>query len=295
MKAFYVVFSNKCDIIIVGDNMFKVKDTIKFMLANIMFTLREYKYIELTETNPSHYHGKDTIEIHYIKTGTGKIIIGDEELAVGPGSFFMVPGLIPHTQIPDEGKILEKYSIYLLYDAARGFPRYVPYLTKVMTGVDRFEIYHSFDKALYELKNKGFGYNEIVVSCFKEIFVTLLRDMGFNNERMTKWNPDSLEFEIEEMFINEFKTITVDDMAKRCFMSVRDLQRFLVKAYNKSFTDLKMEYRMSFAANKLEYSNDSVSKIAEECGYSSSEHFSYAFKNYYKISPMKYKKEKLAK
>ena len=96
------------------------------------------------------------------------------------------------------------------------------------------------------------------------------------------------------MLINEFKTITVDEMAKRCYMSVRDLQRFLDKAYSKSFTDLKMEYRMSFAANKLQFSNDSISKIADDCGYSSSEHFSYAFKNYYKVSPSKYRKEKLA-
>lgn len=275
--------------------MISIKDTIKFMLANIMFTLREYKYIELRESNPTHYHGKDTIEIHYIKNGTGKIIIDDKEYQVGPGSFFMVPGLISHSQIPDEKSFIEKYSIYLLFDASRGFSKYLPYLYKIMVGVDRYNIYHSFDKALYELQNRGFGYNEIVVSCFKEIFVTLLRDMGLNNERITKWSPDTLEFEIEEMFSNEFKTITVDDMAKRCFMSVRDLQRFLIKSYNKSFTDLKMGYRMNYATNRLEFSNDSISKIASECGYSSSEHFSYAFKNYFSISPIKYRKEKKAK
>lgn len=274
--------------------MISIKDTIKFMLANIMFTLREYKYISLTEANPSHYHGRDTIEIHYIKSGSGRVIIDNESYPVEASSFFMVPGLIAHSQIPDDGKKLEKYSIYLLYDAHRGFQKYLPLLDRIMVGKDRYNICHSFDKALYELTNKGFGYNEIVVSCFKEIFVTLLRDIGFNNERITKWNPDTLEFEIEEMLINEFKTITVDEMAKRCYMSVRDLQRFLDKAYSKSFTDLKMEYRMSFAANKLQFSNDSISKIADDCGYSSSEHFSYAFKNYYKVSPSKYRKEKLA-
>ena len=97
------------------------------------------------------------------------------------------------------------------------------------------------------------------------------------------------------MFINEFKTISVKEMAKRCYMSVRDLQRFLNKSYNKSFTELKMEYRMNVAANRLIYSKDSISKIAEDCGYSSSEHFSYAFKQYYKIAPIKYRNEKVNK
>ena len=272
-----------------------IKDTIKFMLANIFFTLREFKYDNLKIINPPHSHGKDTIEIHYIKSGNGIFLIDDKEYIAKAGSFFIIPGRVSHAQIPDKDSSLEKYSIYLLYEADRGFPKYLPYLTKIMYGEDKFNIYNSFDKALKELKEKKFGYNEIVVSCFKEIFVTLLRDMGFNNERMTKWNAPSLEYEIEEMFINEFKTITVNEMAKRCFMSVRDLQRFLNKSYNKSFTDLKMEYRMNLAANRLIYSKDSISKIADECGYSSSEHFSYAFKQYYKIAPIKYRNDKVDK
>lgn len=272
--------------------MLQIKDTIKFMLGKIKFTLREFRLNQIKEINPPHFHGKNTLELHYVKSGTATIYLGNEKYRVGPNSFFLVPGLIEHSQIPDKNVVLEKYSIYLLYDASRGFSEYLPYLLKCFIGVDKFGILPTFNKAYRELTNKGFGYNEIVVSCFKEIIITLLRDLRISNERLTTWKPDTLEFEIEEMFINEFKTITVEEMAKRTAMSTRDLQRFLDKMYNKSFTELKIEYRMKYATNRLIFSDDKISLISSNCGYSSTEHFSYAFKNIYNITPLNYRKQK---
>ena len=52
---------------------------------------------------------------------------------------------------------------------------------------------------------------------------------------------------------------------------------------------------MSYASNKLLYSDLSIAEIANNCGYSTLEHFSYAFKKYFNISPLKYKKQKLNK
>ena len=49
---------------------------------------------------------------------------------------------------------------------------------------------------------------------------------------------------------------------------------------------------MSYASNKLIYTDLSIAEIAENCGYSSLEHFSYAFKNYYNVSPLKYRQER---
>ena len=48
---------------------------------------------------------------------------------------------------------------------------------------------------------------------------------------------------------------------------------------------------MSFASNKLLYTKIKISELAELVGYSTPEHFSYAFKKYYGISPVEYKKK----
>jgi AraC-like DNA-binding protein len=73
-------------------------------------------------------------------------------------------------------------------------------------------------------------------------------------------------------------------------MSTRELQRYLLENYNKTFIELKNEARMSYAKNKLLYTNLSITEISELIGYSSIEHFTNAFKRYFGLSPLKYRK-----
>lgn len=47
---------------------------------------------------------------------------------------------------------------------------------------------------------------------------------------------------------------------------------------------------MSAAAILLSDVDRNISSIAEELGYSSAEHFSSAFRSYYRISPREYRK-----
>jgi AraC-like DNA-binding protein len=48
---------------------------------------------------------------------------------------------------------------------------------------------------------------------------------------------------------------------------------------------------MAAAASMLKNTSESISKIAEKTGYSSSEHFAHAFKKYYQISASEYRKQ----
>lgn len=266
-------------------------DTIKFMMANIMFTLRDFRFQIMDKPYPAHYHGKDTLEIHYIKEGSGKVILGDNTYDVKENWFYVVPPFLSHTQIPNDNDPFHKYSIYLLVDNHAGFKNYLPLLNQTFIAEDKYKAYELFDKLLYEFENEKFGYNEVVVSCFKSIIIYLMRDIDYKHERITKWLPDTQAFEIESIFLNEFATITLDELSKRMYMATREMQRFLEKNYHKSFIELKTEARMSYAINKLLYSNDSISDIATQLGYQTPEHFSYAFKKYFNKTPLKYRKE----
>jgi AraC-like DNA-binding protein len=149
-------------------------------------------------------------------------------------------------------------------------------------------------QALYvEVKTKKFGYNEIIVSNMKSIIVKILRNSNVTGKKISHWDKVSLQFEIEDILFNEFSTISVIDLAKRLNMSVRELQRYLNKNYNKTFNELKKEIKMSFAANKLEYTNISINELSELVGFSTSEHFSYSFKRYYGESPITFRKKEL--
>ena len=51
----------------------------------------------------------------------------------------------------------------------------------------------------------------------------------------------------DEIFLYEYRDITLEEMAKRLGFSVRQTQRLLQKMYGKSFTQKKLEARMSAA------------------------------------------------
>ena len=272
--------------------MFYTNETIKFMMAKIFFTLADFRFQTMSKAYPSHYHGINTLEIHFVKKGSGTVIINNNEYHVKENWFYVVPSFVSHTQIPDKNNPMEKYSIYLLIDKSRGFENYIPLLDKSYIGEDKYNTVSFFDLLLSEFQNKKFGYNEIVVSCFKSIIVNILRDVKIEEKRESSWQIDSIQFQIEEVLLNEFKTITIESLANKFFMSVRELQRYLKDNYKKTFNELKKEARMSYASNKLIYTDLSIAEIAENCGYSSLEHFSYAFKNYYNVSPLKYRQER---
>ncbi len=270
--------------------MYSTKDSIKFMMAKVFFTLADFSYKKVNEITPPIYHGADTIELNYIKSGTGKIIINNESHIIGPNSYAVIPEFVSFSLIPDTE--FEIYSIYLLVDRKTAYKEYVPMLKNHYVGEDKYNLSLLFDDLLYEFQNKEFGYNEVVVSNFKNIIVKVLRNESMTGKRLSHWDTNSLQFEIEKILYNEFNTITIQDLAERLHLSVRELQRYILKNYNKSFRELKNSAKMSFALNKLMYTDIKVADLAIILGYSTAEHFSYAFKSYYGVSPSKYKNNK---
>ncbi len=269
--------------------MFNSKASIKFMMAKIFFTLANFGYRTISEVTPSVYHGTKTIEINYVRNGYGKVIIDNNEYQVKGGSYIVIPEFVSYSIIPTEP--IDLYSIYLLIDDKTGYKEYLPLLKKYFVGNDNSLLVMDFDDLYNELRTLKFGYNEIVVSDFKKIIVKLLRNEKIQGERLSHWEADSLQFEIENIITTEFKTITLNDLAERLHLSVRELQRYLSKNYKKSFNELKTEAKMNFASNKILYSNAKLTELYDQVGYTSPEHLSYAFKKYYGMSPLEYKRK----
>ena len=269
--------------------IFSSTDSIKFMMAKVFFNLANFSYQEIKDPTTKTYHGQDTLVIMYVKNGNGKVIINDKPYDISEKTYIKISPFSTYQIIPKTK--IDIYTIYLLVDKTTGYKKFFYLLDLNFVGNDRYNLTTLFDTLHYEFKNKLFGYNEIIVSMFKSIIVTILRNEGVSEERLSHWDLDSFQYQIEEILQNEFKTITLNDLATRLFMSTRELQRYLISNYKKSFMDLKNDARMSFASNKLIYSDISISELSDLVGYSSVEHFSYGFKNYYKMSPTAYRKK----
>ena len=273
--------------------MFNSKASIKFMMAKVFFTLANFSYKTISEVTPSVYHGTKTLEINYIRNGYGTVIIDNKEHTIKQGSYIVIPEFVSYSIIPHDP--IDIYSIYLLIDDKTGYDTYIPLLHNYYVGNDNSRLILDFDDLYYELKNLKFGYNEIVVSDFKKIIVKILRNEKIQGERLSHWDTESMQFDIESIINNEFSTITITELAKRLNISIRELQRYLIKNYNKSFNELKTEAKMNFAANKLIYTEIKIADLYELVGYTTPEHFSYAFKKYFNKSPKDFRNEHLKK
>ncbi|MDE6202602.1 MAG: helix-turn-helix transcriptional regulator, partial [Lachnospiraceae bacterium] len=95
---------------------------------------------------------------------------------------------------------------------------------------------------------------------------------------------------IEECFLYEYRTLTLDVLASRLGLGIRQTERLLKTHYGKTFLQKKTEARMSAASILLQNPGLSITQIAEDTGYSCIEHFSASFRRYYGQSATSYRK-----
>ena len=94
---------------------------------------------------------------------------------------------------------------------------------------------------------------------------------------------------IEEAFLYNYRDLTLEKLSDLVHLGRRQTERLLKKHYNKTFLQKKTEARMSAACILLQDPNVSIASVAYELGYSSSEHFTNAFKTFYHMTPSAYR------
>ena len=128
----------------------------------------------------------------------------------------------------------------------------------------------------------------------RQLFVKLVRSYEktmSNKASVRPHSTDKTSVIIDEYFLYQYHSLSLEDLAKRLGLSTRQTGRLLQKQYGKTFLQKKTEARMSAAAILLSNAEYSITSIVEELGYSSIEHFTSAFRNYYATSPRQYRKE----
>lgn len=269
--------------------MFVCKNVIEFEINGAKFSLSDFRLQILNGTYPKHSHSSNSYEVHFFPEGNGKMIIEDEEYEIVPNTLIVTGPKINHEQIPNGP--LHKYSLYLtLLNDSKDDLINIFLNQKYFVGIDKTNILNLFNQIKSELQNKKTGYIEIVESLTKSLIILIIRNYNNSITKNKISIKNDLTFEIEAIFLNEFKTITVTEMSKKLFLSTRKLQRILQKQYGKTFNDLKLEARMNYALTLITNSSIKINEIALNCGYSTTEHFTQAFKKCFNQTPLKYRK-----
>ncbi len=249
---------------------------------------------------PAHSHGTGCYEIHFIPAGRGILQTESGQYAIEPDTLFVTGPHISHAQAPDLECPMQEYCVYLRteHSEKNHSPIWDIFCrTPFWFGQDDGEIRGIFQHIFHEFAQKRTGYSVQIQLLLSQLIIKLTR-----NYETTK-NTDALSilpscsdqitFVIEECFLYEYRTLTLQSLAKRLQFSPRQTQRLLKNYYGSTFQQKKQEARLSAAVALLHNSQKHIAEISEELGFSSPEHFSSAFKKVYGISPSCYRKQNL--
>lgn len=278
---------------------------ISFSIGDVSFNVISLSHEKIIKPYPRHAHSKNSYELHFVPQGNGTLVIENKKYDITPGTLFMTGPEIPHEQISARENPMTEFSIYL--QVQQSAPKKIPPLVKTFLecsfwfGQAEQSVYSLTEKLFEELKTKPAGYELMVQTILPQLILSVARHyLGAQKNRHTaqasapEQNQQTVSEKayliIEEAFLYDYKTITLAELARRVSLSERQTERLLLKHYGQSFIQKKTDARMSAASQLLCETNTSIADIAEDLGYSSAEHFSNAFRKYYKTSPKAFRK-----
>ena len=96
---------------------------------------------------------------------------------------------------------------------------------------------------------------------------------------------------ITELLLDDPKAdVGLSALAAACGLSVRQLQRAFQQAFGTTPHRWRAQQRVKLAKHRLEFTNDSLSDIAEACGFADQSHFTHVFSQIVGVSPGLYRR-----
>lgn len=279
---------------------------VRFLLEGVVVNVLMVSYRRFTEVMPEHAHGENVYEIHLVTDGRGTVLLNREAHPVSGGILYITgPGVL-HEQISEKENPVTEFGLYLQLEKDRPGGELVQGLRQHPTwyGRGRAALPLLAGQILSEQAAEQPGSMEKLPHLLADFLIECIRSLLKVQEKEAllpapeeKFSAHTVQEEnaflvTDEVFLYEYREITLQELARRLGFSVRQTQRLLYRIYGKSFTQKKLEARMSAALTLLQNSRFSITEISEQLGYSSMEHFSHAFAKYYGCVPSRLRKGK---
>ncbi len=273
-----------------------------FSLGELNFYVSNIVFERFERSIPKHSHSKNSYEIHYVPFGCGHATIDGKDYDIIPNTLFVTGPFVEHEQIPGKEEPMCEYCIYLKIEHSAPSHSSSPTAALIKTfektsfwfGPDTQDIHSLMKLLFFELEHLYSGYIIQAETLLQQLIVKLVRN--YENKKETAYTTgfpnliDNKYLIIEECFLYEYQHLTLEKLASRLGLGIRQTERLLKDHYHKTFLQKKTEARMSAASILLLNGSKSITEIAEDLGYSSAEHFSAAFKRYFRESASTYRK-----
>lgn len=272
---------------------------LSFVLAGTRIEMLSLTEGPMDGAIPSHTHGSGCYEIHYIARGYGTVLLAGRRYELEPGVLYVTGPQVVHAQLPRPDEPMDECCVYLRAEPLRApepeEQEHGTLLARFLAqtcwlGEDVPEIEAVLRQLLDELKGRRQGYRLQIEALLRQLLVLLVRSYaGAAAEGPAPAEPGGPQMLLEEYFLYGYRTLTLPQLAGRLNLSPRQTERLLRQEFGRTFSQLRLEARMSAAALFLTQTDWQITRIADEVGYSSAEHFTAAFTRHQGQSPRQYR------
>lgn len=280
---------------------------ITFSIGGYAITILKFSYECLTWNIPAHSHSSNSYEIHYIPQGMGTLISNQKSYTLGPNVLYTTGPGIDHAQFPNPDDPMYEFCIYIKVEEQtksqqKKDPKHAAIIRQFTNypfwyGTDRTNLPRVLQEIYAELSEPGPAASLMLQSLFMQFMVNMLRNYDQSSQATIASIPIPLVktyILIEDSFLYEYGTITMEELSSRLGLSVRQTSRILYNRYGQTFIQKRTEARMAAAATFLRENSLSIAEISGKLGYSCPNHFHAAFKKYYQKTASQYRSEHLA-
>ena len=275
---------------------------ITFSIGRYMITILKFTYECQTWNTPSHSHSSNSYELHYIPQGRGTLISSQKSYDLYPNVLYTTGPHVEHQQYPDPDDPTYEYCIYLRIEETHAKQRrknmeqenimdlFLNY--PFWYGTDQADLPVTLEQIHRELFHPKPAAGLMLEALFIQFMVKVLRNYKPASKAAIISIPIPLikaYILIEDSFLLEYDTITLEELSHRLGLSTRQTSRILFDRYGQNFIQKRTEARMAAAVTFLKEGRLSVSEIAARLGYSCPNHFHAAFKKYYHMTATEYK------
>lgn len=268
---------------------------IRFSVEGTEFRALNIIYERLNRRIPDHSHGPGCFEIHCISEGYGRAVVDGTAYRLEPGTIYVTGPGVAHTQLPDQKNPMWEYCVYLRAEGepGRGTVTETFLSTPFWFGRDSQDLLRLLEELFAEFRVQQTGYMMEIRLLLQQLLVKLVRCYELGKISPEHFPPsnrrDSSSVIVEEYFLYEYQSCSLETLSARLGLSARQTERLLKRQYGITFREKRTQARMAVASVLLLETAASVTDIALELGYSSAEHFTNAFRRVYGLSPRAYR------
>ena len=248
-------------------------------------------------------HWQDSMELVYIKRGSGLVQTGAQVCTAQSGDIFVLtPGTL-HAIRQTESCTMEYENIIFDVELLGGAEDLCAekYLLPLQSGRLALPEHITPDEAWYpqaadchkeaEEANrcKQFGY-ELCIKGALLRFLALLIAQSKALPPAEKASTQRLRAVLQWISAHYSEPVCVADAAALCQCSPNHFMRWFRQMTGQTFIIFLREYRLNAAAEALRTTEDTILSISEQCGFENLSYFNREFKAHFGMTPREYRK-----